>query len=170
MDNLNFRGSFGGSGGDDDDDDYDDYDGSEQGDQFGSEELSEELSEDFLSQDEDFVDDSMNEGDLEPTDFSESSHISDLEEDDLPAEPMPEPVETPDEDGKNGMMGAAAIGGAAALGVGALGAVLLASKKFSDFLSKDDDDNDGAVDAVYRLQDSMPSQSSSSNVAGPAPV
>ena len=167
MDNLNFRGSFAGSG---DDDNDDDYDGSEQGEQFGSEDLSEELSEDFLSQDEDFVDDSINEGDLEPTDFSESLHVSDLEEDDLPSEPMPEPVETPDEDGKNGMMGVAAIGGAAALGVGALGAVLLASKNFSDFLSKHDDDDDGAIEAVSRLQDSVGSQSSSSNVAGAAPM
>lgn len=164
MDNLNTRGSFG-SGGGDDNDAYDGSDGSEE--QFGSEELSEELSDEFLSEEDEFVDDSMHEGDLEPTDFSESLHVSDLEDDDLSSEPMPEPVEAQDEDNKMGM-GMMAAG--AAVGVGALGAVLLASKKFSDFLSKDDDNDDGAVEAVSRLQDSMASQSSSSNIAGAAPM
>ena len=80
-----------------------------------------------------FMDDSLHEADLEPTEFSESLHVSDLEDDAFPesTEPMPEPVLPPvaEEAGEGGIFGAA-------LKVGALGAVLLASKKFTEFLNK----------------------------------
>ena len=144
-------------------DDMDDY-GSFVGSDLGSEEFPEE---EFPEEDEDmFMDDSLHEADLEPTEFSESLHVSDLEDDAFPesTEPMPEPVLPPvaEEAGEGGIFGAA-------LKVGALGAVLLASKKFTEFLNKDDDDNNPA-EAIQNLQDSVASQSSSSNVVGAAPM
>ena len=134
--------------------------GSEAGSDFDSVELPSEEEEDM------FLDDSMHEGDLEPTDVSESLHISDLEQDAFPdsIEPVPEPVLPPvvEDEGQGGLFGAA-------LKVGVLGSVLLATKRFGDLLNNDDDDNEAAAEMIYRMQDSMGSQSSS-NVAGAGPV
>ena len=145
-------------------------------DDFGNSSLDSDLSElddfeddepenDFLtSEDEDFGD--MHVEDVEPTEFSESLHLSDLAGDE-PSEMIQEV--RPSLRDENVNMG---VSTATAIGLGALGVVSLASRKFKNMLEEDDDDDymEDTANAFIKIEDSSNSQSSSGNVAGAAQV
>ena len=130
----------------------------------------------------DFGDDvSLNHG-LEPTDFSESLHVSDLiSEENLPPEPTPVGT-TPGKDGENekkGGMNTTDLLVAGGVGIGAIAGVALFSTKMKNLLDKSNDvDEDDAAAIVLQQQreQSAPqtgessANASSGNIAGSAPV
>ena len=151
------------------DDDSEEEFNDEEGDEF-SDGLGSEFGEDA----------SLDHG-LEPTDFSESLHVSDLMNDeDLPEQEAVEEVppanneggETEKKDGMNktGLLVAGAVG------LGALGGAALFAAKLRKSLNQSDAiDSDDAVAAIQhqsasRMGESAASQSSSGNIGGVTPV
>lgn len=134
-----------------------------------------ELGDDELISEE-FLDDSLHsiEPDLEPTDFTDSLHVSDLlQDEDMPEPAAEETTPATDEGEKNNTMRNAALGLGA---LGALGGAAFAATKFKKLLNDnanavDEDDAKAALNhSSQHFHDSLTSHASSGNIVGPAPV
>jgi len=117
---------------------------------------------------------------LEPTDFSESLHVSDLiSEKNLPPEPTPVGT-TPWKDGENdkkGGMNTTDLLVAGGVGIGAVAGVALFSAKMKNILDKSNDEDDAAALVLQQQREQSAPQTgessanaSSGNIAGSAPV
>eukprot|EP00977_Amphora_coffeiformis_P013817 scaffold3736_cov176-Amphora_coffeaeformis.AAC.2 len=148
-----------------------------------TEEFSDEEAEDFSDGlDSDFGDDGSLDHGLEPTDFSESLHVSDLISDENLPEQTPKDV-SPGRDGETGTekkdrMNTTALlvaGGAGLAGIA--GVALLATKLNKKLRDESDDVDEDDAAAVIQQQQSAPQQmgestgqSSSGNMTGSVPV